>query len=152
MVDQHDQLLETLRELFSGGLPVSIPPKIFDELGLRLTKYDAGKVLVVSAPASEKFCNPMGSYQGGVLGAVFDAAFGTMAFLIAERPCTTAQMEMQFMRPLPADGRTFTVEVRLRALRNSMLFLEGRALDRDKRQVAAASTTMLVLKQRGSTV
>lgn len=151
MTDQHEQLLDRLRELFSGSLPVSIPPRVFEELGLRLTKYDPGKVLVVTAPALEKFCNPMGSYPGGMLGAVFDAAFCTMAYLVAERPCTTAQMEMQFMRPLPADGKSFTVEVRLRALRNSMLFLEGRALDRDKRLIATAGTTLLVLKQRGST-
>lgn len=142
----HEDIIERLRALAPEAVRAQLPPAIFAEMGLRLAEYKEGRGLTCGFPAQARFANPWGLYQGGALMAAFDIAFGCLATLELHTACTTLSMESAFVRPLPADGAEFLVQVRLRAKTKSVLFMEGKARGAGGRTVATATTAVAPVK------
>ncbi len=129
------------------GTSVALPPRIVEELRPQFLDTAAADTAACAFPAQERFANPMGMLQGGIIAAAFDFVFGMLAFLQVQRPCASVTLNLAYIRSLPADGRAFTVEARLRAAMRTMVFLEGTACDADGNVVATAATTMNVPRQ-----
>lgn len=148
MADAHEAILDELRRVLPEDPPLALPPAIFGELGVRFTAHAPGRTLTAAFPAQTRFANPAGFVQGGILMAAFDIVFGTLAFLEAQRACTTITTESSFLRPLVADGRDFQVRVRLKAKTRTVLFLDGRVRGPDGKTIATAATTMAQMRGR----
>lgn len=145
MTERTNELYERLRGGAGAGL--TIPPRIVEELRPRFLDIGPQGPITCAFPAQERFANPMAMLQGGIVAAAFDFVFGTLAFLATERPCASVTMNLAYIRPLPADGGEFTVEVHMRSVMRSMVFLEGTARDANGNIVATATTTMNVPRQ-----
>ena len=146
MSEYHAEFMHLLGKSMAEYGKMEMPPRITEELRPRFLDHVPNKALICVFPAQPRFANPMGLLQGGILASAFDFVFGAMAFLTAARPCTSVTMNLTFIRPLPADDKEFTIDVRLRALTRNMIFLEGKALDAGEKTVATAMMTMQVLK------
>lgn len=148
MADQHDQIVQQLRKVFPEKAADNVPPRVATEMGLRFAKYEEKKSLSALVPAQERFTNSMGTYQTGMIGAAMDVCGTALATLLAGRPCTVITTEISNFRPLAADGRPFKVEARLRALRNSTVFIEARADNYEGKSLALSTTTLAVYKSK----
>lgn len=146
MSDFHSEFMQQLGDAMSQIGNIEVPPRITHELRLRFVDFRPGESLTCSFPAQPRFANPMGMLQGGIISAAFDYVFGTLAFMLTQRPCASVTMSANFIRPLPANERTFVVEVHVRALTRTTVFLEGTASDESGKIVSTASTTMSILK------
>ncbi|HNR31288.1 MAG TPA: PaaI family thioesterase [Candidatus Hydrogenedentes bacterium] len=142
-----DELYAKLRGRVGDDGGLTIPPVIVAELRPRLLDHTPGESIRCAFPAQERFANPMGMLQGGIIAAAFDFVFGMLAFLTLERPCASVTMNLTYLRPLPADGAEFTVEVCMRAAMRSLAFLEGSVCDGNGKTIATATTTMNVPRQ-----
>jgi acyl-coenzyme A thioesterase PaaI-like protein len=143
--EYHEEVLAQLKGCVQG-LGYAVPPRAFEELQPRVLDYVPKKLLSCTFLAEERFANPMYQLFGAYLTMAFDVSFGMFAMLTAERPCATVTLDTHFIRPLPANGQPFTVQVRLRALNRSMVFLEGVAVNHEEKAVATATTTMNVVR------
>jgi len=144
-----ERILERIRSVAPPGVTLEIPPKVFTELGMRFVSLVPDKSLTCRFPLQGRFANPMGVFQGGIMTAALDAAFGCLAFLAVGGPCVSLTIETAFIRPLAVrDNGFFTVEVAVRSITKAFVFLEGSARNENGEMVAAASTVMKVLRSR----
>jgi uncharacterized protein (TIGR00369 family) len=120
----------------------------------RLVGFEAKHVgegrAVVTLSAGPQHANPMGTLHGGILCDIADAAMG-MAFastLAPQESFTTVELKINFFRPvwqaqLRAEG---TVVQRGRTIG----YVECAITDEEKRVIARAACTCMVLRGQGA--
>jgi len=146
--DLSERILERIRSVAPPGAALEIPPKVFAELGMRFVSLLPDTSLTCRFPLQRRFANPMGVFQGGIMTAALAVAFGCLAFLTAGRPCVSLTIETAFIRPLAVhDDGFFTVEVAVRSVTNTFVFLEGSVQSQKGEMVATASTVMKILRE-----
>jgi uncharacterized protein (TIGR00369 family) len=104
---------------------------------------DAGAI-EVAYRADERFLNPVGVIQGGLLSAMLDEAMGPalVASLDPGLFSLTTDLHVQFLRPA-RPGR-LTGRGRVTGRTRSMGFLAGELLDESGQVVAAATATVQI--------
>jgi uncharacterized protein (TIGR00369 family) len=130
-----------------NAAPEQFPAPIGKLLGLMITSSGTGRA-TVEFEASERYANPMGTLDGGVLCDLADAAMGVAyrSTLVAGETFTTIELKINFLRPvwkakLRADARM------VRAGKIVGL-VECDILDERQRLVARASSTRMTLRGR----
>jgi uncharacterized protein (TIGR00369 family) len=120
----------------------------------RLIGFEASEVAdghaTVTLSAGPQHANPMGTLHGGIVCDIADAAMG-MAFastLAPEESFTTVELKINFFRPvwraqLRAEG---TVVHRGRTIG----YVECAITDEEKRVIAKAASTCMVLRGQGA--
>src|ERR1700738_692650 len=118
-------------------------------IGFEAKEIADGRATVMLA-AGPLHANPMGTLHGGILCDIADAAMG-MAFastLAPEESFTTVELKVNFFRPiwqaqLKAEG---TVVQRGRTIG----YVECAITDEEKRVIARAASTCMVLRGQGA--
>ncbi|NJL92791.1 MAG: PaaI family thioesterase [Anaerolineae bacterium] len=106
-------LLQHMEALAAGVPGVTVPPNIFRDMQGELLAYDEDPArLVVRFPVLERYQNPLGMMQGGMLVAAVDNTIGPLSYLVAP-PSTTTQLSTTFVRPVTPQDATIEVEARL---------------------------------------
>ncbi|HEX9006559.1 MAG TPA: PaaI family thioesterase [Bacteroidota bacterium] len=122
---------------------ISFPPACFRDMRARFVRYESRALLVVRLPVLERYCNPVGTMQGGFVTAAIDNTIGPLSYMAARRPCSTLDLHTQYIRAvLPGDELTITGRVVSRAV--TTLVLGAEAVNRKGRTVAIASATAAV--------
>ncbi len=135
---------------FPEKLGLKIPPPVFLEMEGRFLDYVSRKELTVAFPVPEKYCNPMGNMQGGIIAAAFDNTFGPLSFLAARAPTTTIDMNTQYIRPVP-QGETFTITAQIVLRGFSTMYMTANGYNRAGKLVAMSTTNIMILRPRGET-
>ena len=131
-----------LQRMMRGELP---PPPVARLVGIQLTAVDAEHV-VMELDADERHANPMGTVAGGILCDLADAAMG-MCFSTGLRPgesFTTIELKINFLRPVWKTR--LRAEARAVQRGRTVGLVECSVVDADKRLVARATSTLLVLR------
>jgi uncharacterized protein (TIGR00369 family) len=122
------------------------PPPAAALLGWELVSIDpkAGTI-EVAFTATERFLNPIGVIQGGLLAAMLDDTLGPalVATLGPGQFAPTADLHVQFLRPARPDRLTGRGRVVRRG--RDIAFMAGELLD-DSGQVVAAATATAVIR------
>ena len=86
-----------------------IPPPVFQEMRGEFVGFDiqAG-TLTTRFPVLEKYRNPYGAMQGGMLAAAVDNTIGPLSLLVAP-PSVTRRLEMKYSRPATPDVGYITI-------------------------------------------
>ena len=130
---------------FPPGMDIKIPPPIFLEMEGKFLSYVSRKELTVSFPVPERYCNPLGNMQGGVIAAAFDNTFGPLSFLAVRGPTATIDMTTQYIRPVPlGDTLTITARVVLRGF--STMYMTADGYSKAGKLVAMSSTNMTIIR------
>jgi uncharacterized protein (TIGR00369 family) len=125
---------------------LQIPPNCDVTLGLTCVDKSTPGVTVWEMPADERFANPVGVIQGGILAALADSAMAaTSVTANTGRKVFTANTEMKisFLRPARAEG-TLTCTARSISNGRRVCFVEAEVVDDAGRLVAKASSTYLL--------
>jgi len=122
---------------------MQVPPNCDLTLGMVcVDKSDPG-VTVWQVPADERFTNPAGLLQGGILAACCDSAMGASSVTYAQGRkvfSANAEMKVSFLAPVRPGG-TLTCTARVVSGGNRLAFVEAELTDDDGRMVAKASST-----------
>lgn len=134
--------------------PMQVPPNCDLTLGMRCIEKSEPGVTTWQMTADDRFANPAGVMQGGLLGAFTDSAMGAAAVTYARHHsggakvfCANAEMKASFLRPVPS-GSVLTCVARVLSGGERVVFCEAEVRDADDRLVAKASSTY-VLTPRG---
>lgn len=148
--DQIGDLLNEMNEnMKSSPIPVTIPPPSFTTMKAEMVEYIKNKSLIVSFPVEEYQTNPAGYMQGGFIAAAFDNAYGPLSYLIAKRPTTTIDMNIQYIRSVKID-QTIKVEAKLIAKGFSTLHMSAEMIGDNGKLLATSTTNLLVIRIPGS--
>lgn len=99
------RMVDRMKALGADGLKV--PPPVFIDMETEIRDYrpgdeareHLGAVLVARFPNLERYQNPMGYMQGGIIAAAVDGVVGPLSFLVAA-PSVTAQLSMTYLAPV----------------------------------------------------
>lgn len=106
------EFLQRMQEMMQSG-QLQLPPPIFNEMGGEFVSLDLDeKTMVVRFPVQERYQNPMGYMQGGMIAAAIDNAIGPLSFMVAP-PNVTKTLTITYQRPIPPSMASITVEARL---------------------------------------
>jgi uncharacterized protein (TIGR00369 family) len=125
---------------------LKIPPNCDVTLGLTCVDKSTPGVTVWEMPADERFSNPVGVIQGGIVAALADSAMAaTSVTANSGRKVFTANAEMKisFLRPARAEG-VLTCTARSISNGRRVCFVEAEVVDDAGRLVAQASSTYLL--------
>lgn len=140
------QIMKEMTEGFkTGDRKITIPPPSFMDMSAEFISYTKNKSLSVIFPVKPNQTNPMGFMQGGYIAAAFDNAFGPLSYLIAKRPTTTIDMNIQYIRGVAVDQNVI-VTAQLEAKGFSTMHMTAEMKTEQGKLLATATTNLLILK------
>lgn len=125
---------------------LKLPPPIFHELGAEVISFDAEAAsLVCRFAVQERWQNPLGFMQGGMIAAVLDNTIGPLSFLIAP-PSVTTQMNLTYLRPVTPQEAYITVTARLVERTRRLLVFSAQAAGSDGKTLVVCSATQQLME------
>ncbi|MGO8877829.1 MAG: PaaI family thioesterase [Acidimicrobiales bacterium] len=128
---------------------MQVPPNCDLTLGMVcIDKSEPGRT-TWQMRADERFANPAGLMQGGLIGAFADSAMGAAAVTFALQGqdkrilCANVEMKTSFLRPVRA-GTTLTCASSVVSGGDRVVFCEAEVRDASDRLVAKASSTYVI--------
>lgn len=123
---------------------ICLPPAA-SLVGYRITAVDAGQVRYELTP-SEEHCNVFATVHGGILATLLDTAMtaAVIATLPRGRSCSTAEIKVNYLRPVSTATGTLTCTARVVHAGRRLTTSEGTVRDRDGRRCAVGLCTCLV--------
>lgn len=124
------------------------PPPSARLVGWRFLGLDDGGILSCSFEATEALLNPAGLVQGGILATMLDEAMGPVVAAISRERIFTQTLEMKISYMRAAGMGTIFGEGRILHRGRSIVFLEGRLVDPERKLIAIATATARVTPDR----
>ncbi|MCG9875591.1 MAG: PaaI family thioesterase [Leptospiraceae bacterium] len=138
-------LFEMKENMKSSPIPVRIPPPSFTTMKAEMVEYVKNKSLIVSFPVEDYQTNPAGYMQGGFIAAAFDNVYGPLSYMIAKRPTTTIDMNIQYIRAVNINQRV-SIEAKLIAKGFTTLHMSAEMIGENGKLLATSTTNLLVLR------
>lgn len=144
--DEIAKIMKEMNQSFqTGPHRITLPPPSFIDMNAEITQYVKNKSITVMFPVLSKQTNPMGFMQGGYIAAAFDNAFGPLSYLVAKKPTTTIDMNVQYIRGV-ANHQTVYVTASIEARGYSTIHMVGEMKTEKGKLLATATTNLLILK------
>lgn len=140
--------LEYLLAMGRGELPF---PPIMAALGIGVVEAEEGRVVFEVEP-QEYHYNPIGVVHGGVASTLCDSAMACAVHstLPAGTGYTTLELKVNFVRALTRETGRVTCEGRIIHVGGRVATAEARVVDAEGRLYAHATSTCLVIRERGA--
>jgi uncharacterized protein (TIGR00369 family) len=118
-------------------------------LGLGFSDAAEG-VVTLSMPASPWFCSAFGTFYGGALSALADAAINAAVTttLPPASSFATLDLKMNFLRPVMPDGRDLVARATVEQRGRTIAVSTARIDDADGKRVAMASGSAMISEGR----
>ena len=115
-----------------------LPPPIFEIMQCEIIEYNKEKKsLIVRLPVLEKWQNPFGTMQGGMIDGAIDNAVGPLSLLVAPVNMTRT-IETKILNAITMDVETIYVKANLLDAKKRRLIFEADVVD-DEGMVYATS-------------
>jgi uncharacterized domain 1 len=128
------------------GISLDAPPPSFKELHGEFVEVENNRRLKVRFPFDARFANPIGTFQGGVLCAAVDNAFGPLSYLALKRPSVTLDLSTQFIRSFSAKDEYIEVDAKVISVSSATLVMHAEVRNAKNKLIATATTTFLILQ------
>jgi acyl-coenzyme A thioesterase PaaI-like protein len=136
--------IASLPEHFSS---TPIPP-VFKEMNGRIIDYNlAAGTLTCQFPVEERYQNPYGTMQGGMIAAAIDNTIGPLSALVAP-PNVTRQLEIRYKRPITAEHRIITITATLQSRPDPYLIFLAQVRTDTGELAATAKARHFILPQK----
>jgi len=140
------ELMQRMGQMMANG-QLKLPPPIFTDMAGEFVAMDLeAKTLTVRFPVQERYQNPMGTMQGGMIAAAIDNAIGPLSFMVAA-PNVTKTMEVTYLRPIPASVTEITVVASFESQQDRELIFVADVLRDDGTKLAQARSVNVLLKR-----
>ena len=126
-----------------------IPPPIFVAMHGEFLEFDRdGESLTTRFPVLERYLNPYGTMQGGMVAAAVDNTLGPLSMLVAP-PNVTRRLEMKYSRPITTDLEFITVTAKLEDREGRWLTFSAEVRDQEETLLARARAAHWILDETG---
>ena len=123
-----------------------IPPPVFEDMQGDFIDFSADENYLISRfPVLERYCNPYGTMQGGMIAAAIDNTLGPLSMLVAP-PNVTRRMEITFSRAIRPELGYIMVEAHFNGVKGNKLQFSARVRDPDGNLLARAVATHWIVQ------
>jgi len=123
---------------------LEFPPKIFLDMEAEMLEYIEGQSLRVRFPVKERYQNPAGHMQGGMIVTAADNTLGPLSFL-AIAPNVTTQLNTSFIRPVTRDDASIEVLATITDRTRRQIFMTAQVMNPAGKVVALCHATCMLL-------
>ncbi len=141
-----DALMAQMSRMMPPGSKIELPPKVFVDMEGEFVDYQEGQTLTVRFPVKERYQNPMGHMQGGMIVAAIDNTLGRLSFLVAP-PSVTTQLNTSYIRPVTAQDEHIIITGRVLERTRTQLFMMAEVTNAVGKLVAVSYATCSILGQ-----
>ena len=107
----------------------TLPPPIFEIMQCEIIEYNVEeKSLITRLPVLEKWQNPFGTMQGGMIDGAIDNAVGPLSLLVAPVNMTRT-IETKILNAITMDVETIYVKANLVEAKKRRLIFEAEVVD-----------------------
>lgn len=144
-------LSSSLIELLKGKLGEAItryqiPPPVFTEMQGEFVQFNADEGwLVTRFPVLERYCNPYGSMQGGMIAAAIDNTLGPLSMLVAP-PNVTRRLEITYNRSISPELGYIEVRAQFSCKEGKTLHFTARVRDPEGNLLARARASHWIIQ------
>ncbi len=115
-----------------------IPPPVFVDMQGEFVRFNAAEGwLVTRFPVLERYCNPYGSMQGGMIAAAIDNTLGPLSMLVAP-PNVTRRLEITYNRSISPELGCIEVKAQFTGAEGKTLRFTARVRDQEGNLLARA--------------
>ena len=126
---------------------IQIPPPAFDDMEGEIVKFDQeDSLLTVRFPILQKYLNPFGNMQGGMIAAAVDNAVGPLSMLMAP-PNFTRNLEMKYKKAINLGLGHITVIAKFVQRKKRFLYFEATVLDNLGDKLATAKAVNWIIEK-----
>jgi acyl-coenzyme A thioesterase PaaI-like protein len=123
------------------------PPPVFVHMEGRFSGFDLDRgLLSVRFPVYERYLNPYGSMQGGMVAAAIDNTLGPLSVLVAP-PNVTRHLEIKYSRPVTLEMGHIEITARLIEKRGRRLFFAAEVRDPGGKRLARARAVHWIMDE-----
>lgn len=119
----NSNMMDTIGDQMPQQSGLKIPPPVFLEMQGEILE-SGDDHLKVRFPVQERYQNPFGYMQGGMLVAAMDNTIGPLSFMVAP-PNVTMHLDSTFIRPVTPDETHIIVEARVTERTRRQLFIHA---------------------------
>lgn len=138
--------MESFKQASGGKL--QLPPPTLIELQARFVHCVPGEVLEVEVPYQQRFTNPVGSFQGGMMAAALDEAFGPLSYMTAQAPCVTLDMTLTYLKALREANAPMRVRAEVVKKTSQFIFMRAEVRDANGDLLVIAQSHSSILKEK----
>lgn len=140
----NNELIKRLQTYAPQGT-LEIPPKILLDMEAEMLDFnEEAQTLKMRFPVKERYQNPLGYMQGGIMVAMLDGTMGPLSYLLAP-PSVTTQINTTYVRPVTPDDAFVYVEARVVEKTRRQIFLEATATNEAGKLLAMCNSTSVVI-------
>lgn len=132
-----------LDKLSQNNTGLKIPPPVFLDMAGEIIEA-SDTTYRVRFPVKERYQNPLGYMQGGMLVAAIDNAVGPLSFTVAE-PSVTTQLNVTYLRPATPEISHIIVTATFTERTRRQIFLKAEVHDENGRLLCFAHATQVVV-------
>ena len=136
-----------------GAAGLKLPPPVFVDMETEVRDYRPGQgddkigaSMTARFPVLERYQNPMGMMQGGMVAAAVDGVIGPLSYLVAP-PSVTAQLVMPYLAPAMEGTEYVEVQARLVSRAGRQLVFDATVTAPDGKEIAVARATQTIVKR-----
>lgn len=142
-----DEKLNQLMMDFKSKLPkdskLKIPPNIFLDMDTELVSYKEDSEIIMKFPLKERYENPYGFIQGGIITAAIDNTMGALSFLIS--PIVTMNINVNFIRPIQRKDEFMLVKASVTEKTKNFVYSKAEVYSKDGKIKASATSSNKII-------
>ncbi|NOQ17472.1 MAG: PaaI family thioesterase [Methyloprofundus sp.] len=144
-------ILAQLLELMPLETGMELPPKIFMDMSGEFIAYVADKSLTVRFPNKERYMNPFGFMQGGMIVAAMDNTIAPLSYIVAP-PNITKEFNTAFKRPITPKDEYIEVIASIIERTATQIILQAEVSNAKGKLAATGIATCVFIKARAINV
>ena len=124
-----------------------IPPKVFIDMEGEFINFVENQSLAIRFPNKERYMNPLGFMQGGMIVAAIDNTISPLSYTLGI-PNITKEISTQFKRPVYKTDSYIDVIATILSTTSENIVLEADVRNEKGKQVATGLATCVFIKER----
>lgn len=145
----HTEIMSKLLKLIPSNTIMELPPKIFIEMEGEFVDFVEGESLTVKFQNKEKYMNPFGFMQGGIIVAAIDNTISPLSYVVAP-PNVTKEICTSFKRPVKKDHKFIFVKASVVKKTSLDIILQAEVTNEIGKIVAIGTANCMFIKEKKS--
>ncbi len=141
------QILKRIMSLLPSDAGMELPPKVFLDMNGEFIEFIEGQRLVARYPNMERYANPFGFMQGGIIVAAMDNTVSPLSYMVAP-PNITSGIEATFKRPIKVADPFIDVFATVVSRSDSTITLQAEVLNAKGKRAAIGLAKGTFIKGR----
>lgn len=142
-------IMQRVLELIPAETGMELPPKVFIDMEGEFIDLVEGISLTASFPNKDRYMNPMGFMQGGIITAAIDNTVSPLSYMLGS-PNVTQTISTTFKRPVKKTDRFIIVEASMIEKTETHIVMQAEVKNDSGKLMANGIAKCVFIKNRKS--